>query len=185
MRSYYFCCWWWCFVFVFCLKVFVCILMTDQEIFKKQDLSAERDSVANTSMDEVMGQYPVLLFPAPKASGWFKGAHRGAYPSAAVSGQDKSYCLFSAKSSSVKYTKIDDGPVVLPVEYSFHSKTKNKKKQPWGTAKLPSDVERTHSAGSGAWPHPLVWTGWGRMAFHVGEKNQACQLGWKLGSQTG
>lgn len=64
MQSYYFCC---CFVFVFCLKVFVCILMIDQEIFKKQDLSAERDSVANISMDEVMGQYPVLLFPATKA----------------------------------------------------------------------------------------------------------------------
>lgn len=41
--------------------------MIDQEIFKKQDLSAERDSVANISMDEVMGQYPVLLFPATKA----------------------------------------------------------------------------------------------------------------------
>ena len=37
------------------------------EYLKNQDLSAERDSVANASMDEMMGQFPILPFPSLKA----------------------------------------------------------------------------------------------------------------------
>lgn len=37
------------------------------EYLKNQDLSAERDSVANASMDEMTGQFLILPFPSLKA----------------------------------------------------------------------------------------------------------------------
>ena len=50
-----------------CLKVFTCVLMIDPKILKNQDLSAERDSVANASMDEMAELGIDLSFPSLKA----------------------------------------------------------------------------------------------------------------------